>query len=120
MIKTEINGLISLVNKAIKAIDAIHVNLPSFLGGGSIGFNIPTIPLLAEGGIVTSPTLAMIGEAGPEAIVPLSKMGGMGGGSIVINVAGSVIQEKDLAITVRDNIAQLMRRRGLDPAILGV
>jgi uncharacterized protein YjgD (DUF1641 family) len=42
--------------------------------------NIPTIPLfpLAEGGIVTSPTLAMIGEAGPEAVIPLN--GGMGGG----------------------------------------
>jgi hypothetical protein len=81
---------------------------------------LDTIPLLAEGGIVNRPTLAMIGEAGPEAVVPLSKMGGMGSGSIIINVAGSVIQEKDLAITVRDSIAQLMRRRGLDPAILGV
>jgi ElaB/YqjD/DUF883 family membrane-anchored ribosome-binding protein len=38
------------------------------------------IPAMAEGGIVTSPTLALIGEAGPEAVVPLSKMGGMGGG----------------------------------------
>jgi hypothetical protein len=47
-------------------------------------------------------------------------MGGMGGMNIVINVAGSVIQERDLAVTVRDNIAQLMRRRGVDPAILGV
>jgi hypothetical protein len=33
---------------------------------------------LAQGGIVTSPTLALIGEAGPEAVVPLSKMGQMG------------------------------------------
>lgn len=119
LIKNEINGLISLVNKAIEAIDAIHVTLP--FGMGTIGFNIPTIPLLAEGGIVTKPTLAMIGEAGSEAVIPLSKMGGMGGGmNIVINVAGSVVQERDLAVTVRDNIAQLMRRRGLNPNILGV
>ena len=90
------------------------------IGGTEFGVNIPTIPLLANGGIVTSPTLAMIGEAGAEAVIPLSKMGGMGGMNIVINVSGSVIQEKDLAVTVRDNIAQLMRRRGLDPAILGV
>ena len=77
--------------------------------------------MLANGGIVNSPTIAMIGEAGPEAVIPLSKMGGMGGGmNVVVNVQGSVVQEKDLAVTVRDNIAQLMRRRGLDPAILGV
>jgi len=45
----------------------------------------------------------------------------MGSGmNITINVAGSVVQEKDLAVTVRDNIAQLMRRRGLNPSILGV
>ena len=120
LIKTEINGLISLVNMAIKAIDAIHVTLPSFLGGGSIGFNIPQIPMLAEGGIVTSPTLAMIGEAGSEAVIPLSKMGGMGGMNVVVNVQGSVVQEQDLAISVRDQIAILMRRRGLNPNILGV
>ena len=120
LIKSEINGLISIVNAAIRAIDAIHVKLPDFLGGAEIGFNIPEIPMLANGGIVTSPTLAMIGEAGAEAVIPLSKMGGMGGMNIVINVAGSVVQERDLAVTVRDNIAQLMRRRGLDPTILGV
>lgn len=37
-----------------------------------------TIPMMAEGGIVKSPTLAMIGEAGPEAVVPLNRMGRTG------------------------------------------
>ena len=120
IIKGDINGLISMVNTAIRAIDAIHVKLPSFLGGGDIGFNIPQIPMLAAGGIVTSPTLAMIGEAGSEAVIPLSKMGGMGGINVVVNVQGSVVQEQDLAISVRDQIAILMRRRGLNPNILGV
>ena len=121
LIKSEINGLISLVNTAIRAIDSIHVTLPSFLGGASIGFNIPQIPMLAEGGIVTSPTLALIGEAGSEAVIPLSKMGSLGGGiNVVVNVGGSVVQEQDLAVTVRDQIAILMRRRGLNPSILGV
>jgi hypothetical protein len=46
--------------------------------------------MLAQGGIVTSPTLAMIAEAGPEAVIPLSKMGGMGGGTnITVNVQGA-------------------------------
>jgi len=45
----------------------------------------------------------------------------MGGGiNVVIHVQGSVIKEQDLAVTVRDGIAQLMRRRGLNPSILGV
>jgi hypothetical protein len=44
---------------------------------GSTLYGTP-IPKLAEGGIVTKPTVAMIGEAGPEAVVPLS---GAGGGS---------------------------------------
>jgi phage-related protein len=118
-IKTVINSIIDMANTAIGALDSIKLHVPGT--SIDIGVNIPKIPKLANGGIVSSATIAMIGEAGPEAVVPLSKMGSMGGGlNVTIHVAGSVIQEKDLAITVRDNIAQLMRRRGLDPAILGV
>jgi hypothetical protein len=43
--------------------------------------------MLAKGGIVTSPTLAMIGEAGAEAVVPLDRMGQMGN-NVTINVNG--------------------------------
>jgi hypothetical protein len=47
------------------------------------------IPKMAAGGIVNSPTLAMIGEAGPEAVIPLSQMGQMGGtNNVTINVNG--------------------------------
>lgn len=57
---------------------------------GGKGFDVPDIPMLAQGGIVTGPTLAMIGEAGPEAVIPLSKMGGMGSGSnITVNVTSA-------------------------------
>ena len=45
------------------------------VGGKTLGFNIPTIPALAAGGIATAPTLAQIGEGGePEAVLPLSKL----------------------------------------------
>jgi hypothetical protein len=47
--------------------------------------------MLADGGIVRSATLAVIGEAGPEAVVPLNRAGefGMGGGNnVTINVQG--------------------------------
>jgi SLT domain-containing protein len=44
---------------------------------------------MASGGIVNSPTLAMIGEAGPEAVIPLSRMSQMGGtNNVTINVNG--------------------------------
>jgi len=121
-IKFEINAIISLANIAIRALNGIHISVPSWIpgiGGQSFGFDLREIPKLADGGIVTKPTLAMIGEAGAEAVIPLSK-GGMGGINVVVNVQGSVVQEQDLAVSVRDQIAILMRRRGLDPAILGV
>ena len=54
-------------------------------------FDMANIPGLAEGGIVTAPTLALIGEGnGPEAVVPLSRAGefGMGGNNVTINVNG--------------------------------
>ena len=76
-------------------VGALSFSVPSWvpLIGGK-GFDVPNIPMLAEGGIVTSPTLAMIGEGrGPEAVIPLSKLGSMGfggggGASITVNVNG--------------------------------
>jgi hypothetical protein len=55
-------------------------------GLGALTGLIGNIPGLAEGGIVTGPTLALIGEAGPEAVVPLDRGGAMG--NITINVNG--------------------------------
>ncbi len=55
------------------------------------------IPTLASGGIVKRPTLAMIGERGPEAVVPLQASGaGIDGMNITLNVYGSV-GVKDIA-----------------------
>jgi hypothetical protein len=66
------------------------------------------IPLMAEGGIVTKPTLAMIGEAGSEAVIPLDKMGSMGT-TINVNVAGSVISEGQLQSVIQDALYNLNR-----------
>ena len=66
------------------------------------------IPLMAEGGVVTQPTLAMIGEAGAEAVIPLDKMGGMGT-NVVVNVAGSVISEGQLQSVIQDALYNLNR-----------
>jgi hypothetical protein len=58
------------------------------IGGDTIALNLPNNPVqLAEGGIVTRPTLAVAGEAGPEAVVPLDKLDDLGGPRIAeVNV----------------------------------
>ena len=66
------------------------------------------IPRMAEGGIVNQPTLAMIGEAGSEAVIPLDKMGGMGT-TVNVNVAGSVISEGQLQSVIQDALYNLNR-----------
>ena len=76
--KAPINGVISAINWVISKINSISVTIPDWVpgvGSKTLGFNIPTIPQLAEGGVATSPTLAEIGEGGePEAVMPLSKL----------------------------------------------
>lgn len=76
--KAPINGVISAINWVLEKINSISVTIPDWVpgvGGETLGFNIPTIPALAAGGIATAPTLAQIGEGGePEAVLPLSKL----------------------------------------------
>ena len=76
--KAPINGVISAINWVLSKINSISVTIPDWVpgvGGKTLGFNIPTSPQLAEGGVATSPTLAEIGEGGePEAVMPLSKL----------------------------------------------
>jgi hypothetical protein len=95
-----VDYVISAINGFINALDAIKITIPSISIPGTklatpainLGFSIPDIPMLADGGFVTQPTLAIIGEAGPEAVMPLSAMGGAAGNmqQIVININGGV------------------------------
>ena len=71
------------------------------------------IPAMAEGGIVNKPTLALIGEAGPEAVVPLSKMGGMGGGGDVnINVNGGMATSAEIGQSILNALRAYQRSAG--------
>lgn len=68
-----------------------------------------TIPMLASGGIVTQPTLAMIGERGAEAVIPLNKAGqlGMGQGmNVTIQMNAPVYGVDDLERTIRDLLSR--------------
>lgn len=69
-----INILIGGVNTLIRGLNKISVKVPDWVpewGGKKFGFNIKEIPKLAKGGIVDKATLAMIGEAGKEVVMPL-------------------------------------------------
>lgn len=96
IIKTPLNSIIGFINKVIDALNTIQVEIPDWVpvwGGYTFGINIPNIPKLAEGGFVNSPTMALIGEAGPEVVVPLDRfeqMVGLGDGgnkTVVYNAA---------------------------------
>jgi hypothetical protein len=85
-IKGAINSVIGTINGFIQRINSIQISVPGVdipgvgrVGGFSVGMpTIPEIPSLAKGGIVNRPTLAMLGESGPEAVVPLGRGRGAG------------------------------------------
>lgn len=72
LVKGPINAVIGIINSAIGAINSISVTIPDWVplvGGQTLGFNIPQIPMLATGGTIEQPMLAVVGDA-PETIVP--------------------------------------------------
>ncbi|MGW7688305.1 hypothetical protein ACWGMA_05295 [Streptomyces asiaticus] len=79
-VRGPINGVIGLVNRAIGALNRVKVSIPSWVPGGgkSFGLNLPTIPTLAQGGIVLprpGGTLALLAEGGQaEAVLPLNRL----------------------------------------------
>ena len=78
--KTVYNTLADLWNNSI---GKFSVKVPGWVPAiGGKGFDMPDLPKLAKGGIVSSATIAMIGEAGPEAVIPLDRLGDMGGNTI--------------------------------------
>ncbi|WP_028657108.1 phage tail protein [Nocardioides sp. J54] len=106
-----IAGIASNVWEAVKkllnsGIDKINSALEFTIKGPGplpdVHVNPPNIPHLAKGGIVNRPTLALIGEAGPEAVVPLRgrnapQVVASGGGGVTVHVHGFVGSERQLA-----------------------
>jgi hypothetical protein len=107
--KTIFNTIAKLWNNTI---GKLSFEFPSWAPGlGGKGFSVPNIPMLAEGGIVTSPTLAMIGEKGPEAVIPLGRAGGMGG-NYTINVNGGLASSAEIGQSVVNAIRAFNRSNG--------
>lgn len=92
---------------AIHNVPAVHVPVTMD--------ELPTVPAMASGGIVRRPTLALIGEAGPEAVVPLSQYG-RGSGAVyveVVNVMDSRVVGRSVS---RQQSRDLQSRRKLAAA----
>jgi hypothetical protein len=116
-----VNAAIGAVNAIISAYNSIPLlpDLPKAptvpvpqLGKTS---NTPapgrmSIPRLADGGIVSSPTLALIGEAGPEAVVPLDRMAT--GGGVTINVTGGLATSAEIGESVVNALRAYSRSAG--------
>lgn len=115
IVKSPVNAIIGAID-AIELPDGVSIKWGRKFGipypdGISVSYGHPFhIPMLAEGGIVTGPTLAMIGEAGPEAVIPLNK-GGLQG--VTVNVSGVVGNPRDVAVTIGREL-QRLQTRGLD------
>ena len=91
-IENVVNGFIGMINGVLNVVR----RLPGLGWVGSIGY--VNLPRLARGGIVDSPTVAMIGEAGKEVVMPLENtgflqtMGRIVGGAVVDALGGGLPQ----------------------------
>ena len=129
-VKTGVNFVIEAINMFINALDSLHINIPAIKVPGTnfgtpaidLGFNIPDIPMLAAGGVVYNPVLAMIGEQGPEAVLPLSSLGGGAGGvggqqQIVINIQGGIFPADGSTMKQIGDLLAKSILRGLRPTV---
>lgn len=116
--KEGVNSIIDQINgflDGLKQLTSLKIN-------GKVVvqmLEVPKIPRLADGGIVTKPTIAMIGEAGAEAIVPLSKSSvmskGMGTGISVVITGNNILDDQTaglLADKVGDTILNRIALQG--------
>jgi hypothetical protein len=122
--ETLANAWIKAINALIRAYNAIpfvdNVSTIEHISLGRIGAaqeaaqgGISGVRMMATGGIVTAPTLAIVGEAGPEAVIPLDRMKNMGGGqSITVNVNGGISTSADIGRAVVNAIKAMNRVDG--------
>lgn len=122
VIRTPLNAVLGGVEWALNQlgsafIGAVETIIRPLNDVAFIGDHIPdqplvwggiTVPRLGDGGIVTSPTLALVGEAGPEAVVPLDHA--MGG--ITVNVYASAVSPADVGREVVEAVQAYERRAG--------
>ena len=115
LLRSQVQPILSGIQPVVKASQelVLRANVQEILGKAAPALAgmkelLANVPKMADGGIVNQPTLALIGESGSEAVVPLNQMGGMGT-NVIVNVAGSVISEGQLQSVIQDALYNLNR-----------
>lgn len=110
VIITKLNSVVDGINTFIEAVNTL-ANAVGLPGLPKLG----RIPALAEGGIVTKPTLALLGEGGnQEAVVPLDGRAGLGDTyNIYVTVPAGTTNARQFGDSVGESIISQMRRAGL-------
>lgn len=120
IVKAPINWIIDGINVLIDGLNMLSFDIPDwvpFVGGQHFGFDIDHIAHLAKGGIVSSPTLAMIGEyvgaqTNPEVIAPLSELKEMLGVQkapvVSININNPVVRSDDDIDGIIDKVREVI------------
>ncbi len=101
--RSAINYVIRKWNDLELGIPAVDTKVPGIGKVGGFALKTPNIPLLASGGIVRRPTLAVLGEAGDEAIIPLNRLGS-GGTTNVYHITVEVSPTADQAEIGRQTV----------------
>jgi hypothetical protein len=78
----------------------------------NLGDLMGNVPFLSQGGLVSSPTLSVIGESGPEAVIPLDRLGEFGGGMNITVNAGLVSTPDQIGQEIIQAIQKAQRRSG--------
>ena len=116
-----VNAAIGAVNAIISAYNSIPllpdipkaptIPVPQLGSKASPTPNLKGIQKFADGGIVTQPMLGLVGEAGPEAIIPLNQYN-RGGGDIHININGGLATSAEIGQAVLNSLRAYSRSAG--------
>jgi hypothetical protein len=112
MVNAYVNMFIGLINTVISLLNLLPGVEISKIATLNLHYEVPEFQ---TGGLFTRPTLGIIGEAGPEAVMPLSKLGGIGGaaGTVIYNSFPNYLGSRDevmswmresLLITSKSNV----------------
>lgn len=112
-VKTAVTGVASAIESAFKgawngiarawnnSVGSLSFSIPSWVPGlGGSGFDVPNIPTFANGTIATMPTYGLFGEAGPEAVIPISR------------------PARAMELLESSGLADLVRSQGGGPAVM--
>src|SRR3989344_3624799 len=113
------NGIVDLFNAGIERIKSAIASIQSAYNSvvsavsapikGAVSAVKSVVSKFADGGIVTGPTLGLVGEAGPEAIIPLSKLGQVGG--LTINLNGDFYTTTEVAEEFGNELARIIKNQ---------